>query len=448
MRVVLIICMIAILGSVWMPSIASSQEEWGIEDVLKLIDNAPELKLAQIQLNNAQSAFNTALSAFSPQLNGGIGYSKGEESVTTNLGGTIIQPFEGGKATLSLTQIINEDSPAGLALFKAQRELYKAKNTFNTTKKNLEIKIIDQFYNALFAQRQLEIAKDNLILAQKKLKMAEDQFSAKAITESSFMDAQLSVNDSQINLNSAQSNAELALLTLFNTLGIAPKDVKLKGDFTYNPSELSLDDLIKEAISNNLDLKNAQFSLEEAERAYREALKSDTTISLSGSYSPQNGHDLSVSIDSKNYQLGLSYSFPVGNYEGSNTSNTWSIGISLSTPIFDGGSKTETIKQAELQVEQAKVNLENTRKSVELSVRQNYQTVMSNKEQVERAKLNLSQKDLIVKNQEARFKLGLITQLDLDSANIQLNQAKLDMDKAIVNYKVSLLQLELILGKE
>ncbi len=448
MKTVLIICLISILNLVWMPSIALSQEEWRAEDVLKLIDNAPELKIAQVQLSNAQSAFNSALSAFKLQLNGGIGYSKGEESVTTNLGGTITEPFEGGKATLSLTQVINEDSPAGLTLFKAQRELYKAKNTFEATKKNLEIKVINQFYNALFAQRQLEIAQNNLALAQKRLKVAEIQFSAKAITEISLMDAQLALNDSQISFDSAKSNAELTLLTLFNTLGITPKDVKLEGDFTYNPSELSLDDLIKEAMSNNLDLKNAQFDLEEAERAYREAAKSGTIVSLSGSYSPQNGQAFTLSIDSKNYQMGLSYSFPVGNYTGSNTSNTWSIGVSISTPIFDGGSKTEAIKQAQLQIEQAKLNLENTKKSVELSVRQNYQTVMSNKEQVERAKLNLSQKELIAKNQEARLSLGLVTQLDLDSANIQLEQAQLDMDKAVANYNVSLLQLESVLGRE
>jgi outer membrane protein len=395
-----------------------------------------------MQLETAQSVFNTALAAFTPKLNGNIGYSKGEQTVLNG-----IEAFEGTKATLSLTQVLNEDSPSGLTLFKAQRDLYKAKNTFNETKKNLEIKIIRQFYDALFAQRQLEIAQDNLALAEKKLKIAEDQLSSKVITESSFMDAKLSLNDSQISFDSAKSNAELTLLTLFNTLGLTPKEVKLKGDFTYNSVELSLDSLLKEAISNNLDIKNAQFDLEKAERGYKEAIKTDTVIGLSGGYS-QNGQDLNVSIDSKNYQLGISYSLPIGNNTSSDSSPTWSIGLSVSLPIFDGGIKSESVKQAELQLKQAQFSLENTKKSIELSVRQSYQTVMNAKAEVERAKLNLSQKELLAKNQEIRFKLGLITQLDLDLANIQMKQASLDMDKAIVNYNISLLQLELILGKE
>jgi len=443
-KITRIVCIITIIGSVWINPLAFAEEVWGVGDVVKLMDNASELKLAQMQLEGAESSFNTASSAFAFKLDGNLGYSKGEQSV---LGGNKIEAFEGTKAALSVTQVLNEDSPAGLTLFKAQRDLYKAKNSFNAAKKNLEIKIIRQFYDVLFAQRQLEIAQDNLTLAEKKLKIAEDQFSSKAITESSFMDAKLSLNESKANLELSRSNAEITLITLFNTLGLPPKEVKLKEDFTYNPLELSLENLIKEAISNNLDIKNTQFDLEKAERGYKEATKSDTVIGLSGGYS-QNGQDLTVSIDSKNYQLGISYSFPIDDRESSDSSPTWSIGLSVKLPIFDGGSKTESVRQAELQLQQARLNLESTKKSIDLSVRQNYQAVMNAKVYVEKAKLNLAQKELISKNQEVRLGLGLITQLDLDLARIQWKQARLEMDKAIVDYNISLLQLESILGKE
>jgi outer membrane protein TolC len=54
----------------------------------------------------------------------------------------------------------------------------------------------------------------------------------------------------------------------------------------------------------------------------------------------------------------------------------------------------------------------------------------------------------LVKNQEIRLNLGLITQLDLEIAKLQKAQAQLDLDKAIVDYNIALLQLNIILGKE
>jgi len=73
---------------------------------------------------------------------------------------------------------------------------------------------------------------------------------------------------------------------------------------------------------------------------------------------------------------------------------------------------------------------------------------MQAKSNVEKAQLNLQQKELLVKNQEIRLNLGLITQLDLEIAKLQKAQAQLDLDKAIVDYNIALLQLNIILGKE
>jgi len=429
-----------------LPKLVLAEEIWRLNDVLSIIDNAPELKILKDQLDSAGSKLRQAESLFTtPRLNSSLGYSRGESTATVS-GTTVTTTIDQPSLNLSLTYNLSEDSPAGTSLLSARLNYYKAKNNYINGLRNLRLKITKQFFDVLFAQRQLEIAQKSLSLAEKQLKIAQDQFSRKAITENSFMDAQLSFKSSQISYESAKNNLKIAMLTLFNTLGIPYRDVIFQEDITYNKLDLSLDELIREALENNLDIKNAGYSLLEAERSYRDATKSNITLGLSGTYSV-NGQSLKMGIDNQNYQLSLSYSLPLKETSG-NSNPDWGIAFTVSIPIIDGGSRNESIKQASLLLDQAKVNLENTKKSVELSIRQYYNTVMQAMANIERAQLNLQQKELLVKNQEIRLNLGLITQLDLELAQLQRAQAQLELDKAIADYNIALLQMNIILGKE
>ncbi len=425
-----------------LPRLALADEVWTLNDALNAIYNAPELKLLQAQLDSAESRLKQAQSLFTtPRLTGNLGYSRGE---STGVYGTttIDQP----SATLSLTYNLSEDSPAGTSLLSARLSYYKARNNYINGLRNLRLKITKQFFDAFFAQRQLSIAEKSLALAEKQFKIAQDQFSKRTITESSLLDAQLALKGSQLSYESAKNNLKIALLTLFNTLGTPYREVVLKEDVSYKQVEISLEELIKEALENNLDIKNTQYSLMEAERNYRDATKSNITLGLSGTYSV-NGQNLKVGIDNQNYQLSLSYSFPLKGSSGS-SSPDWTIAFTVSTPIIDGGSRNESIKQAILALDQAKITLENTKKTVEITVRQYYNAVIQAMANIEKAQLNLQQKELLVKNQEIRFNLGLITQLDLESARIQKEQALLELDKAISDYNIALMQLNIVLGKE
>ncbi|MCX7795584.1 MAG: TolC family protein [bacterium] len=429
-----------------LPNLALSEEVWTLNDALSAINNAPELKLLQAQLDSAESKLKQVQSLFTtPRLTGNIGYSRGE-STETYSGNTITTIIDQPSATLSLTYNLSEDSPAGTSLLSARLAYYKAKNNYINGLRSLKLKITKQFFDALFAQRQLGIAEKSLALAEKHLKIAQDQFSKRAITENSLMDAQLALKSSQLSYESAKNSLKIALLTLFNTLGIPYRDIVLREEVSYKDVEFSLEELIKEAMENNLDIKNTQYSLIEAERNHKDATKSNITLGLSGTYSV-NGQSLKIGIDNQNYQLSLSYSFPLKGSSGS-SSPDWAIAFTVSAPIIDGGSRNESIKQATLSLEQAKINLENTKKTVELTVRQYYNTVMQAMANIEKAQLNLQQKELLVKNQEIRLGLGLITQLDLESARIQREQALLELDKAIVDYNIALMQLNIILGKE
>ena len=435
LRVLLIIFLL-------IPGLALAGEVWNLETVLKSIDNAPELKVLKAQLESADSQLKQAQALFLPKLSGAIGYTKGESTVNS---GTV--QVDQPSATLSVTYNLSEDSPAGTSLLTARLNFYKAQNNYLSGLRNLKLKITEQFFNVLLAQREAELSEKSLSLAEKQLSIAQDKFNKKAITESNLMDTQLNLKGSQIAYESAKNNARINLLTLFNTLGIPARDVTLQEDITYKPVDnILLDDLIKEALENNLDIKNAKYDLEKAERSYKDATKSNLTFNLSGSYSVD-GQSFKAGIDNQNYQINLSYSIPLNNTSTSSNPD-WAVALTASLPIYEGGNKTETVKQASLALDQAKINLENTKKSVELNVKQVYNTLTQAMAQIENAQFSLNQKELLVMNAETRYNLGLITDLELENARLQREQASLERDKVIVNYNIALLQLNIILGKE
>lgn len=62
-----------------LPKLVLAEEIWRLNDVLSIIDNAPELKILKDQLDSAGSKLRQAESLFTtPRLNSSLGYSRGK----------------------------------------------------------------------------------------------------------------------------------------------------------------------------------------------------------------------------------------------------------------------------------------------------------------------------------------------------------------------------------
>ena len=124
----------------------------------------------------------------------------------------------------------------------------------------------------------------------------------------------------------------------------------------------------------------------------------------------------------------------------------WSIGGSVSWPIWDGGATQAAIKKAEAGVKVAQEQLLQSRESVELEVRQDYLNILAAKEQIRATEASVAEAEEAYKIAEVRYSSGVGTNLDVLDAELQLSTARTNYISALYNYNIGLATLENAMG--
>ena len=124
----------------------------------------------------------------------------------------------------------------------------------------------------------------------------------------------------------------------------------------------------------------------------------------------------------------------------------WSIGGSVSWPIWDGGATQAAIKKAEAGVKVAQEQLLQSRESVELEVRQDYLNILAAKEQIRSTEASVAEAEEAYKIAAVRYSSGVGTNLDVLDAELQLSTARTNYISALYNYNIGLATLENAMG--
>lgn len=121
-------------------------------------------------------------------------------------------------------------------------------------------------------------------------------------------------------------------------------------------------------------------------------------------------------------------------------------GLTLSVPLFTGGSRYSKIKQAKLQVEEMKWQRENLERSVSMQVDLAIDNIKVNVEQIASCSESVKEAERAHDIQEQSFAIGATSYLDLRDSELALTQSRLTYIQAIYNYLVAQSDLELLRG--
>lgn len=124
------------------------------------------------------------------------------------------------------------------------------------------------------------------------------------------------------------------------------------------------------------------------------------------------------------------------------------VGLSLNLPIYQGGSRWNKIKEAEIQVEQLALTREDLEKTVSMQVDLARDNVMLNVKQIASNAENVGQAERAHKIMEQSFQIGAASYLELRDAELALTQTRLTYYQSIYNYLIARSELNLLLGRE
>jgi outer membrane protein TolC len=242
--------------------------------------------------------------------------------------------------------------------------------------------------------------------------------------------AQLDVNRSHVEvlldqqrLETLKNDLAKQKITLARMTGLPPNpDYQLSDDIPFAPApDLSLDDAIKQALSQRADLKAAEVQVRAAERAL-DAARAERLPSASAS---------------ADYgEIGV----PSG------LRPTYTFSVTLSVPIWNGGHTGADIKQAEAALAQRRAELEDTRSQVESDVRNAYLDLQASASQVEVARQNIALMQETLRQTRQRFEAGVSENVEVVQSQESVAGANLDYIDSVFAHNLAKLSLARALG--
>ena len=124
------------------------------------------------------------------------------------------------------------------------------------------------------------------------------------------------------------------------------------------------------------------------------------------------------------------------------------IGVTLSIPLFTGGSRFYKTKQTQVSIDQLKLQREDTERNLQLAIKQYMDNMSTCIKQFDAAQKGMEQAERGYLIAQKRYDTGAGTLLELNDSELAMTQAKLNFNQSIYNYIIAKSELEKISGEQ
>lgn len=289
------------------------------------------------------------------------------------------------------------------------------------------------YYGVLLAKEAFNVYKEVYENALENFQQTEKKYNADKASELEYQRAKSTVQNAIPNVYDAESSVVLGLWQLKAVMGInLDENIDIAGslmDYSENMyRDLRLNDDV--SLENNSSLRQLAIQAEElANNIKLQKYASLPSLALQFSYSLN----------------AMTNDFKFSEYHWSPYS---AAGLSLSIPIFAGGRRANSVRQAQNQYEQLLLQNENAERQLQIAIRQylnqmdtsikNFTAAESGVETARKAY------DIAAKS----YNLGRSTITELNNAQLALTQAQLAQSQAIYSFIIAKASLEQTLGND
>ncbi len=385
--------------------------------------NAPALEQRASQLEVAKYGEMTAWGQFLPDLSLSYQYGNsssgrldptGQTITTTSYSAQLngqIDLFRGGRRFSDL-----RGAKRGVDASAA-----RLRETEYLTRESVKI----SWYNAVANRELVRVEADRVSRQEDQLGFVQQQLELGRATRSDVLRSQVDLNNARVALLNAENGARTSQYALAEAVGVTePLSPVTESPMETVPVAASREQLLDLALTASpaLTAVRAQAQADEAAVSSAKAAYLPT-LALRGGWAWSQEE------------------FPPRN-------RSWSVALSGSLPLFDGFNRERALYQARATLEQTQT----TERAEELALRkeldQSLGTIDAAAASIDLADqtVELSSEDLRVTQE--RYRLGLATILDLQSAQIALRQAEIDQIRRRFDYQIGLARLEALLGAD
>jgi len=426
-----------------LPSVALKAQDTLTVSLSKAIEiglsESPTIKVANKEIQRVDYSKKEGLAALFPTISGSGTYSRNfaKSKMVIVMNGTPVVMEFGTDNSISagLSASLPIIAPTLWASLKmneidAQLVLESARSS----KLSLINQISKAYYQILLAQDSYDVFVKSYQSSADNAKIISDKYKQGTVSEYEWIRADVQSRNSQSGVVSARSAVNMSKLQLKLLMGMDMyTELKVSGKLSDFESYLlgGMANLDTTAIHQNTDLKQFDIRMKQMDQTLKMQKSAWLPIlasSLSYSYNTL-GNDNQATADYVKYPAS-------------------SLGLALSIPIFQGGTKYFKYKQLLIQQEELKDQRENLKKSLDFQAITYIDNMNKAIEKIESNKKALEQAEKALTISQKRYEVGAGTYLDITNSDVAYVQAGLSYNQSIYDYLSAKSDLEKLLGKE
>ncbi|MCK9311105.1 MAG: TolC family protein [Bacteroidales bacterium] len=439
---------IAIFSLILAVGTIQAQQKWSLEQCIEYaLKNNITIKSSELNTKSQEIKHQQAKNQRLPDLSGSgsgslnFGQSLNSENTYENKNTSIYSV--GLNSSLSLFSGFQIKNSIEVQKYNLQASLEDLKKA----KENISVNIASAYLQVLLNKELYQVALEQIKLSQTQVSRYESMASIGKIPEGQVFEARAQLAKDKLSATESLSNLQLSLLDLSQLL-----DLKEWSDFDIVTPSINMqaltpmiqpaDEVFNYAVTNKSTVKASEFRLKSNENSLKVSKGAlYPKLSLWGSYSNRYYPDLQ-SIDPDNqtaYKVSFSKQFDI------NAGTAF--GLSLSVPIFNRFDTRNNIKLSQFDVETAKLELDNTKKTLYKEIQQawfNAQTASEKYKASTEAVLNTEE---AYRFAEEKFNNGRSTIYEFNEAKMNLASARSNQLQAKYNYLFSIKILDFYKGE-
>jgi outer membrane protein TolC len=312
-------------------------------------------------------------------------------------------------AGVTVTQPLYTWGQIGAAIKAAKFGIASAEDQLRTFRQAALRDVSAAFYDALMAKEFQYIAIQNLEQKMAHLDQARRKFSAGVATEYDVLAAQVAVENARPDAIRTENAVRTSRDRLRFVLGVA-EDVDATGSLENSGAAVpGYDETIETALKKRpelSDLRNRVGFSSELIKVAQAGNKPRVDFRATGGYRIlTSGHE---------------------DYDG----KTWTVGLALTFPFFDGFRTKGRVAQAKSDVTTVKIEEAKAIDSISLQVRDAINTVNESDGVIRALTGTVTQAERLLQMAEKGYEYGVKTRLDVDDAELNLTSARGNLARA------------------
>jgi outer membrane protein len=399
-------------------------------DVLKqVLASYPAVLRAQEAIQAADAAVGLARSAYFPNIDAGAGYTFIGPVAQITLPGSgsfDLYPQNNYNISAAVQQTVWDFSKTkkNVAVELSNKEL--SEKNVDLVKQRVTLLTAVSYYTLIYLQEAIRIKDLQIETLGKHLAFVTKKMQTGSATQYEILSTQVRVSNAEnqkVDLETSRSTQ----LSILNSLMGFPVNtpLKVRKILELSEPEIPADSLLPYALQHRYEMVMAKLRQERAQLRLHAVKAMDLpTLNAFATGGWKNGYIPDLNKFTANYALG----------------------VGLRVPIFDATRKKNTILLARSDIGVTKQEADQTTLDISVEVTQNEAALNASVKKITQSTLQVQQASEALGLANTSFTSGAITNLDLLDAETALEESRINLLKARIEYAINVVRLNLSLG--